>query len=448
MEGIHLSGRQRLGKQAAKAICLLLLLSTCTVGCDSRSGTTLDEPTASKLRITFWTPFSGGDGQFMAELIQQYNNENKDHVKIEQINNNSGDYYTKLSTAIVTEEAPDIAIVHSAKYSQYAPAGFLTDLNALAIEAGVHWDDFNPTILQSTVADNKHLGIPLDTHLEVMFYNKDWLRLAGLLDEKEKPIMASGEAGYLAFLEKIRASVPSNVTPLAEPNVRIDSFWIWYSLYNQMNEDGGRFYTDDGKAAAIDNPSALKSLEFVNSLYTKKLILPNINDQIQSFAKGTAATLISGVWGTGTFEQAADLHFGVTKIPQIYDHPAAWGDSHTFSLPYHEKPDKEKQLAALKFANWVAAHGASWAKAGHIPAVKKAVASEEFQKLKYRPDYASAADDVKYFPNQPRQGTINDEIVREFEKMMASQITPQEVLQNAQKIINTNLQIQQNTIAK
>lgn len=444
MEGKHVNRAQRVGLQA---IGLLLMASTCLTGCDSQSTKNIvEQPT--KLRITFWTPFSGGDGQFMAELIQQYNNENQDHVKIEQINNNSGDYYTKLSTAIVTEEAPDIAIVHSAKYSQYAPAGFLTDLNELAAEAGVNWDDFNPTILQSTVADQKHLGIPLDTHLEVMYYNKDILSHAGLLDDKEKPIMASGEAGYLAFLEKIRASVSSNITPLAEPNVRIDSFWLWYSFYNQMNQDGGRFYTDDGKAAAIDNESALKSLAFVNSLYTKKLILPNINDQVQSFAKGNAATIISGVWALGTLEKTPDLHFGVTKIPQIYDHPATWGDSHTFSLPLHEKPDKQKQIAALKFANWVAAHGASWAKAGHIPAVKNAVASAEFQGLKYRPDYASAADDVKYFPNQPRQGTINDELVREFEKMMAGQITPQEVLHNAQKIITTNLQIQQRTPAK
>ncbi|WNR42088.1 ABC transporter substrate-binding protein [Paenibacillus roseipurpureus] len=428
-----------------KAAVVLLVFSTFLAGCESQSDTVASDQTPNKLRITFWTPFSGGDGQFMAELIQQYNNENTDHVKIDQINNNSGDYYTKLSTAIVTEEAPDIAIVHSAKYAQYASAGFLTDLNALAAEAGVHWEDFNPTILQSTVADNKHLGIPLDTHLEVMYYNKDLLRQAGLLDEREKPVLANGEKGFLTFLETIRQHVPSNVTPLAEPNLRIDSFWLWYSFYNQMNLDGGRFYSDDGQSAAINNSSALQSLSFVNSLYTKKLILPNSNDPIQTFAKGEAATLISGVWGTGAIEKVPHLHFGVTKIPQIYDHPAVWGDSHTFSLPTHEKPDKQKQLAALKFANWVAAHGASWAKAGHIPAVKKAVASDEFQKLNYRPDYASAADDVKYFPKQPRQGTINDELVREFEKMMAGQITPQEVLQNAQKIIDDNLQIQQNT---
>lgn len=435
------------GKLRARISAMILLIPICSLmtSCSSQLDKPVDEAATNKLRITFWSPFSGGDGQFMAELIQQYNNENQDHVKIDQINNNSGDYYTKLSTAIVTEEAPDIAIVHSAKYSQYAPAGFLTDLNTLALEAGVNWQDFNQTILKSTVADEKHLGIPLDTHLQVMYYNKTWLKQAGLLDEKEKPVLMNGEDGFLQFLQKIKENVPSGITPLAEPNVRIDSFWLWYSFYNQMNVNGGRFYTDDEKEAAIDNASALQSLNFVNSLYTQGLIIPNINDSVQNFAKGNAAVLITGVWATGTFEKVPDLNFGVTKIPQIYDHPAAWGDSHTFSLPYHEKPDKKKQIAALKFANWVAAHGASWAKAGHIPAVKQAVQSPEFQSLKYRPDYASAADDVKYFPNHPRQGKMNEEIVREFEKMMAGQSTPQEVLRNAQRIINTNIQIQQNT---
>ena len=406
-----------------------------------------EESSTNKLKIIFWSPFSGGDGQFMTELVQQYNKENKDHVKIEQVINNSSDYYTKLSTAIVTEEAPDIAIVHSAKYSQYVPAGFLTDLNELATEAGVNWDDFNQTILKSTIADQRYYGIPLDTHLEVMYYNKAWLKQAGLLDDMEKPILANDEEGFNQFLETIREGIPATVSPLAEPNVRIDSFWLWYSFYNQMDIDGGRFYSDDGKVAAIDNLSALQSLEYVNSLYTNKLIHPNINDAVQTFSKGKAAVLITGVWAMGTFEKEADLNFGVTKLPQIYDHPATWGDSHTFSFPYHENQDKLKQIEAIKFANWVAARGASWAKAGHIPAVKKAVESEEFQQLKYRPDYASSADDVKYFPNHPRQGKINEEIVREFEKMMIGELTPQEVLMNAQKIINTNIQVQQNTIS-
>ena len=252
------------GKLRARisAMILLIPLSLLTISCSSQLDTQVDEAASNKLRITFWSPFSGGDGQFMAELIQQYNNENQDHVKIDQINNNSGDYYTKLSTAIVTEEAPDIAIVHSAKYSQYAPAGFLTDLNTLALEAGVNWQDFNQTILKSTVADEKHLGIPLDTHLQVMYYNKTWLKQAGLLDEKEKPILMNGEDGFLQFLQKIRENVPASITPLAEPNVRIDSFWLWYSFYNQMNVDGGRFYTDDEKEAAIDNRFCASILEF------------------------------------------------------------------------------------------------------------------------------------------------------------------------------------------
>jgi multiple sugar transport system substrate-binding protein len=429
-------GKRQMGIGSILLLVLCIYMTSCTM---QKAEKPLDS-TVSKLRITFWSPFSGGDGQFMAALVQQYNAENQDHIKVEQINNNSGDYYTKLPTAIVTEEAPDIAIIHSSKYSQYVPAGFLTDIDTLALEAGVKWEEFNPTILKSTVINHQHFGIPLDTHLEVMYYNKKWLRQAGLLDEQDKPILSAGEDGFTDFLKKLQQKIPTNIATLAEPNVRIDAYWLWYSMYNQMNKDGGRMYTDDGKTAAIDNPSALKSLQYVNSLYTSKLIPANINDTVLTFSTGKAAVLITGVWATGTFENIADLDFGVTKMPLIYDHPASWGDSHTFAVPYHEKQDKQKAIAAIKFANWVAEHGAKWAKAGHIPAVTKAVESEEFQKMKYRPDYASSADDVKYFPNNPKQGKINDEIVREFEKMMAGQLSPQEVLQNAQRIINRNIQ--------
>jgi multiple sugar transport system substrate-binding protein len=313
-------GKTQMGIKSILLLVLCLYLSSCTM-------LEAEKPLSpvSKLRITFWSPFSGGDGQFMAALVQQFNAENQDHIKVEQVNNNSGDYYTKLPTAIVTEEAPDVAIIHSSKYSQYVPAGFLYNIDSLALEAGVKWEDYNPAILKSTVINHQHFGIPLDTHMEVMYYNKKWLRQAGLLDEHEKPILSAGEAGFSDFLKKIQLKTPADIAPLAEPNVRIDALWLWYSMYNQMNIDGGRMYTDDGKTAAIDNPSALKSLQYVNSLYTSKLIPPNINDTVLTFSAGKAAVLITGVWATGTFEKIAGLDFGVTKMPLIYDHPAAWG---------------------------------------------------------------------------------------------------------------------------
>ena len=373
--------------------------------------------------IEFWTPFSGGDSSFMNALVARYNEENEDGVFVRMNNNKLDDYYTKLSTAIVTGEAPDAAIVHASKYAQYVPAAFVTEIGEEeASENGLDWNGYNPNILRRTVLDGVHYGIPLDAHFGVLYYNKKWLKQAGLYTNGQVKL-AGGEQGFTDFLKKIRANVPENVAPLAVPNIRIDSLWLWWSLYSQI-DGGGRLYTADGRHAGLNMEAAERSLDYVDSLYREGLIPPDINDATSQFARGEAATLFLGVWSIGLFEQAEDLDFGVMPLPQIYDRPASWGDAHTLALPAQaEGGDPLKRQAALKFAAWLTRRGDVWAQAGHIPAYEAAAHSPAFLALPNRSDYAEAADDVAYFPDHPKQGRVSDELVVELEKLWSGSQT-------------------------
>ncbi|AEI40814.1 ABC transporter substrate-binding protein [Paenibacillus mucilaginosus] len=388
---------------------------------------------SAKVKLNYWTPFSGGDGDFMNEMVKKFNEESKD-TQVEILNSKSEDYYTKLQTAVASDQAPDVAVMHSARLPQFVPAGTLSPLDEHASSAGVNWGDFNKNILDSTVYDGRHYSIPLDTHALVMYYNTKFLDQAGVLKDG-RPVFEKSPEGFTAFLQKIKDSVPKDVAPLAQPNVRIDAYWMFWGFYNQL-KDGGKFYGEDGKKGALNNPAALQALEYVNSLYTKELIPPNINDAFKLFLEGKAAVLVTGVWGTGAFENAKGLEFGVVPMPQIYDQPATWGDSHTLVLPKHSKEDPAKQKAAVAFSNWLAQHGAMWAKAGHVPAVTKVTQSDEFKALKYRAEYVESANYVKYWPRNGKQGQINDEIIKEFEKMMFKKQDPAATLKNADAIID------------
>jgi multiple sugar transport system substrate-binding protein len=388
------------------------------------------------VRITLWTPLSGGDGIYMHDLVSAYNKENTDGVTVDVVNNKSEEYYTKLPTAIVTEEAPDVAIIHASRYAQYIRSGFIDPIDDFVLGSGVRWEDLNPHVLNSTIMNGKHYSIPLDTHFTVLFYNKKLLREAGLLDGAERPVIEPGPEGFVHFLQTIRKRLPPEIAPLSVPSLRLDPYWLWWSFYNQIDGSGGTMYTSDGRASAINNPAALKALNFVYSLYSSKLIPPNISDSQKLFVEGQAAALIQGVWGTGGIENTPGLDFGVMELPQIFDRPASWGDSHTFAFPKQEQIDAKKRAAAVRFAYWVAQHGDSWAKAGHVPASYTALSSDAYRSLRFRSDYAAAAEHVRYFPSQPRQGEINDWMVKEFERMLAGQLTPQELLQEADTLIN------------
>jgi len=430
----------RIGKRIGKSLSLLLAASLTLAACSSSTtspGTTEPGGNGKPVTISYWTSLSGGDGEFMAEMVRQFN-EQSPNIKVEQLNLKFDDYYTKLATAMAADQAPDVAILHSTRLPQFTAANFLNAADESAAKAGVNWDDFNDTILESTVYDNKHYAIPLDTHLLVMYYNKKYLQQAGVLGSDGKPVIEPGAEGFVKFLQTIKEKVDPGVAPLAQPNVRIDAYWMWWSLYSQM-ADGGKLYTEDGKASAINNPAALKALHFVNDLYKTQLIPPNINDAFKMFGEGKAAVLITGVWGVGAFENQANLDFGVAPMPQLYDQPGTWGDSHTLAFPRHNKQDPAKLEAAVTFANWIAQNSLTWAKAGHIPAVKKVQESQEYKAMKHRADYVESANYVKYFSRNPKQWPINDLSVKEFEAMMAGNQTPEQTLKNIEEKVNQML---------
>lgn len=418
-------------------ICVTLLTIT---SCSSKEKPSAEIGAGAKLdaiRLEYWTPFSGGDNQFMTQMVNQFNDEHP-HIHITQVNSRLDDYYSRLRTAIMSGNAPDIAILHQTSLPQFVKNGYIESLEETATSISLDWSGFNENVLDSVVYDGEPYAVPLDTHALVLYYNKTYLREAGLLDREDKPRLDSGAAGFETFLKKLKDTVPQGVAPMAQPSTRIDSVWLWWSLYNQI-DGGGKFYNEELTAAVFDNPQALEALNFVNDLYDKELIPPDINDAFKLFYDGNAAVLVTGMWGTGAFEQAAGLDFGVIPFPVLYDRPAVWGDSHTLVIPKRHSMTLAKKQAALTFSKWLVEHSEMWAEAGHVPSLTEVVESEAFSQLKYRSDYAATADYVAYWPRHSMQWSMVEYLIHDFEKMIFKQQTPQQALEAAVRRVNTEL---------
>lgn len=423
--------------------CLLVLaigiLFSALSGCSNESEVQpVPQIRKEAVLLEYWTPFSGGDNQFMTEMVEQFNKE-QDDIYVVQTNSRLDDYYSRLRTAILSSNAPDIAIIHTTSMPQFVQNGYIETVTDIAEQVGLDLSQLNSNIRESTEYNEQSYAVPLDTHALVMYYNKQHLREAGVLDEATgRPLIEPGEEGFQKFLEKIREAVPSDVAPMAMPSTRIDSVWLWWSLYNQMNA-GGSFYNEQGKAS-FNNPQALRALTFINGLYEQELIPPNINDSFKAFYDGNAAVLFLGMWGTGAFEKSTELDLGVVTVPVLYDRPAQWGDSHSLAIPKKHNMTDEKRKAAMIFSKWMVEHGEQWAKAGHVPSMTQVVESETFNQLKYRSDYAAAADYVVYWPRHQKQWSMIEILIKEFEKMIYGKQTPEQALQQAEQLVNAAME--------
>lgn len=404
-------------------ILTLVVAAGCSSGDNNSDGDKSSKNGVTK--ISFWTPLSGTDGEFMTEMVKEFNN-SQDEIQVEVMNNVWDDYYTKLKTSLVSNSAPDVGIAHVSRLGELIPTGKLQSIDELAKDAGIDWSTFGENQVESVTADGKKYAVPLDTHAVIMYYNNKYLGDAGLLNEDGSLKMEPGAEGFTELLRTLKKELPDGVHPMVIGSNNVFTFWIWDALIAQQ----GSSYITDGKAT-VYTPEAKKAMELLKTWLDEGLMPVDIGDNSYDiFKEQKAAITFTGVWATGNFEKSSTLDFSAVNFPQLYEQPAAWGDSHTLVIPVQE--NEEKQLAATKFANWVTENSVKWAKAGHVPAKTTVVESEEFKSMDYRPQYADVMKSVVYMPYSDKLTAINDAILESLVEINYGQVTIEKGLEDAQ----------------
>lgn len=414
-----------------------LVLAGCSSGNNSKAGNESASPSASGsapasggskevVELKYWVPFSGSDGEFMEEMVKAFN-ASQSEIKVEFMNNNWENYYPKLQASLVAKAAPDVAVAHVSHLSELVPTGMIEPLDDLAKDAGLDWSTYGKNQETSVIRDGKHVAIPLDTHAVVMYYNKKYLKDAGLLNDDGSIKMEPGAEGFTNMLRTLKGKLPSDVSPLIIGSNNIFTYWIWYALVQQQ----GGTYFKDGKPT-IDTPEGKKAMELMQTWINEGLAPKDIGDQSYDiFKTSKAAVTFTGVWATGNFEKEASLEFAAVPFPQLFSQPAAWGDSHTLIVP--KQSDRNKQIAAVKFADWLTTNGAMWAKAGHVPSKPAVQETAEYKALPYRAGYAAVMNDVKYMPDSTKLGAVNDAVLESLVEINYGKKTIEDGLKDAQK---------------
>ena len=127
-----------------------------------------------------WSLFTGGDGEYMTKIIDDYN-ATSPSKQVQSITLVWADYYTKLQTAVAADKGPDVGLSHVSKLPELVDQGVVEPLNDYLDELGVDLSSmYTQNSLDSVTFDGEIYAIPLDTHAEVMYYNKDILEKAGV----------------------------------------------------------------------------------------------------------------------------------------------------------------------------------------------------------------------------------------------------------------------------
>ena len=369
-------------KKNILVVALVLLLAS---GMMFAQGTAEQKKTEGPIEITFWSLFTGGDGEFFDAMVDAFNaSQNEIVMKNDMVKFDN--YYTKLTTALAAKTAPDVVVVHQGNLLNYVPSGSLLALDSLVDSATLA--DFQKAPLDGCRFDGKLYSLPFDVHPIVMYYNKDLLAKAGIT-----AIPQSAEDMVSAALAVKKAT--------GKWGFAIDNTTGTYKAYtltrlfmSMIAQQGGSLLNADSTAPNFNNAYGEKSLVWLQSLVHDAKVNPTELDYdaaMNVFKLGDAAFYFNGVWATGTLEKVEGLNFGAAPLPAIMGGNAAWAGSHTLAIPVQKNQDPKKVEAAITFMKWMTANGEMWAKAGHIPTRKSVAEKATFKALPYRADYAAAA---------------------------------------------------------
>jgi len=368
------------------------------------------------VELTYWDFLGGGDGVRMKQIVAEFNKSQSD-IHINESTLTWGEpFYTKVHTAVVGGQTPDVMTYHLSHF----PAGILAkDLRPLTTEelaqAGLKASDFQKSLIDISLQNSKKygntdqlFGVPLDIHTLVLYYNKTALKNAGLLDADGKP---TGFDSYEAFTKMLtEAKAKSHLIPISANVYSEDPASLWRIWYTFLVQQGGSFIKD-GKLS-FDDPlnQGTKSLKLVADWAQQGLIPKNAGyaAMVALFTAGRACFMINGNWEVPTLvdlkkQGKLPFDYGVSAFPKLFDNRGTWGDSHQLAIPNNDKtpPTPEKVAAALKFIAYVVKQ-VTWAGGGHIPAYLPVQESEEFKQMTPNNEYsATAAQDVQFEPPLP-----------------------------------------------
>lgn len=391
---VHSRSRGRLALVGVATTAALIL-----AGCSGGGGQTTAEDftgeyTGPDVTLDFWNGFTGGDGPFMQDLVDQFNEEH-DNITVESNTQQWADFYQRLPAAVTAGEGPDVGVMHLDQLATMAARNVILPLDDVTEALDLSGDDFSEEVWDAGIYNDQRFGIPLDVHSLAMYYNTEHFAAAGIT---EPP---TDEESFMAALDALKAA--GYDTPFWMPS-RWPAHLMFLSLIWQ---NGGQPYSEDGSEAQFASEEGVEALEWMRSMVDQGYSPSDvaIDAQYVGFKNGETSITWDGIWQINDLNQSG-LPYALAPLPAIGDEQLAWANSHQFFLPRSE--DADSQTAAKVFIAWMSEHSADWAGAGMIPARESERTGGALEGMAQAP-IAEMIDSLRFLPPVPGIGPVQAE---------------------------------------
>jgi multiple sugar transport system substrate-binding protein len=282
---------------------------------------------AEKVAVTVWV----GDWwkSKVPAIVEKFEKENPNiSLKIELVANNA--YMDKAITAILGGSPPDVIDLDTFMIGSMAARGFLQEWAKKDLPKLGNLDDFSKGAWNAGIYQGKLYAIPNRVTSQVFFYNKKLFDAAGVaypnekwtyqdMLEMAKKLTIPGKQyglGIAASLDN-----PANVISALAPIV-----WSF----------GGDFFDKNYTKCRLNEPNAIKGLQFWADLLLKHKVVPegiinytSTKDIVPLFVNDKIAMIPTGEDGLQAVEARPDFRLGMEVFPGNISVGRGW----SFTVP-------------------------------------------------------------------------------------------------------------------
>jgi multiple sugar transport system substrate-binding protein len=215
------------------------------------------------------------------------------------------DYWTKLTTQAASGGAACLVGLQDQRAPQFG--NLLRPLDDYMSQAGIKASEYVPSITESLMFEGKQVAIPYDVGPNVIFYNKNAFKAAGLKEPKIGWTMDEFTADAKALTKAPKYG-----------------FWaqsdIWAVIPFVLSQTGKSALNADGKLD-VDNPEWKSAVQFYADLVTKDKVAPQIPSANSSsasanqFLTGNAYMAMDGPWDLINARAQAKFDVGMAPMP-------------------------------------------------------------------------------------------------------------------------------------
>lgn len=264
--------------------------------------------------LTIWQPTDKASIEaWWVEKLAEWNAEHPElQVKREAIDrSDSYAYENKVTTAVTSNDLPDILFVDGPTVSYYAANGIIVPITEYFSEEDMA--DFTPSTIAQGTYDGQLYAIGATESSVALYYNKDYLRECGVdVEDIEQRTLDNP----LTWSELAEIAEKCTTDSYVGTHVIMDhGEGLPYALEPLFVSNGKDFVSEDGTTAEsyVNSQECVDTAKWLADLIANKYA--NVDPITDEFLNGACATMLGGSWDIAILEESATFDWGVTYYP-------------------------------------------------------------------------------------------------------------------------------------